>query len=286
VTSLEVVASGVLTLLQDRGRTGVGHLGVGCSGAADPASYALANRLVGNRVGAACLEATLGGLAFRLDATSLVAVTGAPLEVTVGRRTHAVASSFYVRSGEQLRLGWPTSGLRTYVAVRGGILGQSVLGSVAWDTLAQLGTPPLLAGDALQVGDAVQAVPSVAMAPLANPAQHIVELPLVLGPRHDWFTDEALRSLTRSCFTVTSDTDRVGARLDGPTLARCRHDELASEGVVTGAVQVPTVGRPTLMLADHPVTGGYPVIGVVPARSLGRASQVAPGQLVRFHTVG
>jgi biotin-dependent carboxylase-like uncharacterized protein len=282
MTTLTVEAVGPLAVLEDRGRTGLAHLGVGRSGAADRASYDLANRLVGNRPGAACIETTLGQLALRPDATVLVAVTGAPLEIRCGDRSQAINGSFRVTAGETVALGAPTAGLRTYVAVRGGIDGEPVLGSLSWDTMAQLGTPPLRPGDELRVGDAALEEPATDLAPVAPLASGPIELPLLLGPRDDWFTDEAVDRLAHHEFTVTPDTDRVGARLAGPELPRRRPGELASEGVVLGALQVPTSGRPTLFLADHPVTGGYPVIGVVPLAAVDRAAQAAPGQSVRF----
>jgi biotin-dependent carboxylase-like uncharacterized protein len=282
MTTLTVEAVGPLALVEDRGRAGLAHLGVGRSGAADRASYDLANRLVGNRPGAACIETTLGRLVVRADATLLVAVTGAPLAVRCGDRAQATNASFRVSAGETLTLGVPTAGLRSYVAVRGGIDGEPVLGSLSWDTMAQLGTPPLQPGDELRVGDAALEEPATDLAPVAPMGAGPIELPLLLGPRDDWFTDEALDRLARHEFTVTPDTDRVGARLDGPELPRRRSGELASEGVVLGALQVPTSGRPTLFLADHPVTGGYPVIGVVPLSAVDRAAQATPGQSVRF----
>jgi biotin-dependent carboxylase-like uncharacterized protein len=282
MTTLTVEAVGPLALLEDRGRSGLAHLGVGRSGAADRASYDLANRLVGNRPGAACIEATLGQLAIRADATLLVAVTGAPVEVRCGDRSRAINASFRVPAGETLTLGVPTAGLRSYVAVRGGIDGEPVLGSLSWDTMAQLGTPPLQPGDVLPVGDAAVEEPATDLAPVAPMGSGPIELPLLLGPRDDWFTEEAIDRLAGQEFTVTPDTDRVGARLEGPELPRRRSGELASEGVVLGALQVPTSGRPTLFLADHPVTGGYPVIGVVPLSAVDRAAQAAPGQSIRF----
>ena len=284
MTRLTVESVGVLALLEDRGRSGLAHLGVGRSGAADRASCDLANRLVGNRPGAACIEVTLGRLAFRVDATVLVAVTGAPVVIRCGGRSQAANASFPARAGDTVTLGPPSAGLRTYVAVRGGIAGEEVLGSMSWDTMAQLGTPPLRAGDVLQVGDAAADWPATDLAPVGAIGPGPLELPLLLGPRDDWFTDDALDRLASHEFTVTPDADRVGIRLDGPDLPRLRSGELASEGVVLGALQVPTQGRPTLFLADRPVTGGYPVIGVVPQSGVNRAAQAAPGTRIRFKT--
>lgn len=276
---------GVLALLQDRGRTGFAHLGVGRSGAADRSSYDLANRLVGNRPGAACIEATLGRISFRVDATMLIAVTGAPVAIRCGTRAQAVNTSFRARAGDIVTLSPPTAGLRTYIAVRGGISGEAVLGSVSWDTMAHLGTPPLRAGAVLQVAGAAAEWPATDLAPVAAMAAGSLQLPLLLGPRDDWFTDAALDLLAGHDFTVSSDADRVGIRLDGPQLPRLRGGELASEGVVLGALQVPTRGRPTLFLADRPVTGGYPVIGVVPKSGVDRAAQALPGMRVRFKPI-
>jgi biotin-dependent carboxylase-like uncharacterized protein len=280
--TLTVHAVGAMALLEDRGRAGLAHLGLGHSGAADRTSHDLANRLAGNKPDAACIEATLGMLEVRVDKPVLMAVTGAALEIRCGLRLQAVNTSFWVPPNTTVRLGRPTAGLRSYLAVRGGLRGANVLGSVSWDTMAKLGTPPLQPGDVLQVADAASEPPATDLAPLAMIGSGRLELPLILGPRDDWFDDTAIARLAHHDFTVTPETDRVGARLQGPELPRRRSGELPSEGVVLGALQVPTSGRPTLFLADHPVTGGYPVIGCVPQPWVDKASQAAPGQLIRF----
>jgi biotin-dependent carboxylase-like uncharacterized protein len=280
--TLTVCAVGAIALLEDRGRAGLAHLGLGNSGAADRTSHDLANRLVGNDPDAACIEATLGMLEVRVDEPVLMAVTGAPLEIRCGARMQAINTSFWVPPNTAVRLGRPTAGLRSYLAVRGGLRGEEVLGSVSWDTMAKLGTPPLQPGDVLQRADAAAEPPATDMAPVAMVSSDRLELPLILGPRDEWFEDTAIARLAEHDFTVTPETDRVGARLQGPELPRRRSGELPSEGVVLGALQIPTSGRPTLFLADHPVTGGYPVIGCVPQPWVDRASQAAPGQLVRF----
>ena len=224
MTRLTVESVGVLALLEDHGRSGLAHLGVGRSGAADRASYDLANRLVGNRPGAACIEVTLGRLAFTVDATVSVAVTGAPVAIRCGNRAHAVNASFRARAGDTVTLAAPTAGLRTYVAVRGGISGQEVLGSVSWDTMAQLGTPPLRAGDVLQVSHAMTDWPATDVAPVATIGTGPLELPLLLGPRDDWFTDEALDRLAnrRVHRELRRQSRRHQTRRPGPTAAPLR----------------------------------------------------------------
>jgi biotin-dependent carboxylase-like uncharacterized protein len=277
MSRLTVESVGVLALLEDRGRHGLAHLGVGQSGAADRTSYELANRLVGNVPGTPCLEVTLGRMSFTVDAPTLVAVTGAPVTVSCGGRAHGMNAAFTAPAGRRITLGAPTAGLRTYVAVRGGLLGQDVLGSMSWDTMARLGTPPLRPGDVLTLGSAAADWPALDFAPVAAWGTEPLVLPLRLGP---------LDRLGSAEFTVTSDADRVGIRLAGPELPRRRSGELGSEGVVHGALQVPAKGRPTLFLADRPVTGGYPVIGVVPEAAIHRAAQAVPGTCVRFAITG
>ncbi|NMO89877.1 biotin-dependent carboxyltransferase family protein [Actinomycetospora sp. TBRC 11914] len=287
---LTVTAPGPLCTVQDvTGRPGRADLGVGVSGAADRAALRRANRLVGNDEAAAGLEVTFGGLGFRVTTTSVVALTGAPVPVTVGERPGDLHRAVVVPAGAEVRLGTPPSGLRTYVAVRGGLAVDPVLGSRATDTVAGLGPPVLGAGAELPVGVPPSSpVPSVDVAPEAGLAGEVV-LGVVPGPRDDWFTDAALATFLRTAWTVTEDANRVGFRLDGPELARTAEREgaeLPSEGVIRGSVQVPPSGRPTVFLADHPVTGGYPVIGVVLDADTDRAGQARPGSTVRFRRVG
>ncbi|HEY2225591.1 biotin-dependent carboxyltransferase family protein [Actinomycetospora sp.] len=285
--SLTVTATGPLTTVQDPdGRPGRADLGVGVSGAADRAALRLANRLVGNDEAAAGLEVTLGGLAFRVATTTLVAVTGAPSPVRIGGCPGDLHRAVVVPAGAEVRLGTPPCGLRSYVAVRGGIAVDPVLGSRATDTVAGLGPPVVGTGHELPLGPPpASPVPAVDVAPgIAG----VAALRVVMGPRHDWFADEAVTAFLRTAWTVTDDANRVGFRLDGPELERVpelRGAELPSEGVIRGSVQVPPSGRPTVFLADHPVTGGYPVIGVVLDVDTDRAGQLRPGSAVRFRRV-
>lgn len=289
-TAIEVVRPGPLATVQDLGRPGLGHLGVPHAGAADAASLRLANRLVGNPEDAAGLELTLGRAVFRFRGEAWVAVTGAPAKITVSAEPGGEAlevphgSAFRVATGAQVQVGAPAAGLRSYVAVRGGIDVPSVLGSRSADLRSGLGPPPLRPGDLLPVGLPGEPQPGgpPGPAPVMPVAGQASEVSVVPGPRDDWFVPGALDVLCGADYAVTPASDRTGLRLAGPALARARDDELPSEGVVTGALQVPPGGQPILLLADRPVTGGYPVIAVVAAADIGLAAQLRPGGRLRF----
>jgi biotin-dependent carboxylase-like uncharacterized protein len=274
--ALTVLATGPLTTVQDDGRPGQAALGIGRSGACDRAAAALANRLVGNPVDAALLEVTFGGLALRAETDLLVVTTGARCPGA----PHAAPT--LLRRGQELRLGPPVSGLRTYLAVRGGIAVPPVLGSRATDVLAGLGPAVVATGDVLPVGEPTAPQPGVDLAPVADPPAGEVTVAVLPGPRADWFGEAGWAELTGQAWTVTSDSNRVGLRLDGVPLDRLRDGELPSEGMLRGALQVPPSGTPVLFLADHPVTGGYPVIGYVVDADVDRCAQLQPGQTLRF----
>jgi len=281
---LTVLATGPLTTVQDRGRPGYAGIGVPRSGAADAPAADLANRLVGNDSAAATLEITAGGLRVRAERTVLVVVTGAPAAVTVDGRAASFGAPLTLRPGSELALGMPAVGLRSYLAVRGGIDVPPVLGSRSTDTLSGLGPAPLAAGDRLTVGSMRAEEPFVDVAPVRGPSS-APRLRVLPGPRRDWLDPAAWTALTTHEWAVTADSNRVGLRLAGPRLDRAREDELPSEGLVPGAVQVPPDGAPVLFLADHPVTGGYPVLAVVLAADLPAAAQLRPGDTLTFRAI-
>lgn len=286
-SELVILAPGPLTTVQDLGRPGLAALGVGASGAADRGSLRLANRLVGNAEGAAALELTLGGLRVRVAGAAIVALTGAPCPVTVGGRSMGMNGPIAVRPGEVIAVGAPAEGVRTYLAVRGGVAVPPVLGARSTDTLSGLGPEPVRAGSVLPIGTETTGFPVVDQAPVRRPAGGAGDagdavLRVVPGPRADWFDPDALRTLGADPYLVTAESNRIGVRLDGPELRRTETAELPPEGMVRGALQVPPSGRPVLLLADHPVTGGYPVIGVVADEDVDRAGQLRPGDRVRF----
>lgn len=275
--ALLVVEPGLLTTVQDQGRPGLAALGVPHSGACDRRAHRLANRLVGNDENAAVLEVTLGGLVARAERDLLVVTTGARC---AGAWTHNAPT--VLPAGTELRLGPPVSGLRTYLAVRGGIATEPVLGSRSTDLLSGIGPAPLRPGDSLPVGVPAMPVPDVAVAPVADPVGGELTVRITPGPRRDWFDSAAWELLTAQPWTVSNDSNRIGLRLRGRALRRLRSAELPSEGLVRGALQVPPSGEPVLFLADHPVTGGYPVIGYVEDGDVDACGQLRPGQRVRL----
>lgn len=277
---LEVVAVGALALVEDLGRPGHGASGVGRSGAADRAALRLANRIVANPEDAAGVEVVFGGFAVRATAPVTVALTGAPAPVDVDGTAVGHHALVELVAGQVLRLGVPPTGLRTYLAVRGGIDVPAVLGSRSTDTMSGLGPDRLAEGDVLPVGPEPEELPLVDVAPVPAPPGGVVTLRAVLGPRAGHVDDP--EALARTEWVVSSRSDRIGMRLDGEPLRRGDDAELPSEGMVRGAVQVPPGGQPVVFLADHPVTGGYPVVATVCDADVDRAAQLRPGQGVRF----
>ncbi len=278
---VEVVDPGARTTIQDLGRPGFAHLGIPPSGAADQASCTLANRLVGNAEGAPVLETTLRGPVLRFAAPVTVALAGADVEALADGRPMAMRAPFRIRQGGELHVGIATRGLRTYIAIRGGIDAPLVFGSASSDQLTGLGPPQLRAGDTLDLGRHALASPAVDVAPVVALTSETT-LHVVPGPREDWFAPDAVTALLSRAFIVGGQVDRIGARLRGPTLMHRTAEELRSEGVVRGAIQVPPSGDPILLLADHPTTGGYPVIAVLVEADQSRAGQLRPGDTVRF----
>jgi biotin-dependent carboxylase-like uncharacterized protein len=274
----EVLAAPGLVTVQDLGRVGLAHLGVPRAGPLDRPAAALAGRLVGNDAGAAVLEVTLGGITLRAGAGRWVAVTGAPCPVAVDGAARGHIRAEWVPVGAELRLGPAVSGVRSYLAVGGGWAPDPVLGSRSTDTLAWVGPPRVVGGARLPVG-AVVGPPAAVDVP---PRERSGPLRVDPGPRLDRFAAGTLARLCATSYVVGAASDRVGLRLVGDPLERVDERELASEGMVLGAVQVPPDGRPVVLLADHPATGGYPVVAVVRPDDLAQVAQLRPGDAVSF----
>ena len=280
---LRVLEPGLLATIQDLGRPGAAALGVAPSGALDRGSARTANRLVGNPEGAAVVEVTMGGFRAVARRDLWFAVTGAWGPVRLAGHEIDPYEAHAWPAGAELHLDWFAHGARACLAVRGGFGAPRVLGSSATDVLAGLGPARLAAGDELEIAhDDHDPIPVADLAPWGAPHDDELEIELAPGPRADWFAASAQRALFEAVWTVTNDADRVGMRLDGPQLERVRDDELPSEGMVPGALQVPPSGRPTILLADGPVTGGYPVIAVATDAALDLLAQARPGTRIRF----
>jgi biotin-dependent carboxylase-like uncharacterized protein len=283
VPTLEILRTGPLAVVEDLGRPGLAHLGVGRSGAADRRSHTLANRLVANPDDRATIEVTFGGFAARVRGGDVdIAVTGADTNPNVDGKLFGTNSIHHVRNGQVISLGTPRAGLRTYLAVRGGVCVTPVLGSRSYDVMSSIGPSPLQAGDVLPVGERTHDYPELDQAPVAAIAEHLVELLVVPGPRDNWLADPD--ALVHTVWMASNRSDRVGMRLEGrPLQHRWPDRQLPSEGATRGAIQVPPNGLPVILGPDHPVTGGYPVVGVVADEDIDRAAQVRPGQYVQLH---
>lgn len=272
--------AGLGSSLQDHGRPGNGHLGVGPSGAFDRDALRQVNTLLGHAPGAAAIE-TYGGLTLLAGAPHVIAVTGAVGPAMLDGRPVPHGRAVPVAAGQRLTLGPATTGLRVYFGVSGGFAARAELGSSSSDTLSGLGPPPLAAGQTLQTG-AGCTIPAIDdIPPLIRSGG--VDVDVVLGPRDDWFTAASVRLLLETAWTLSAASDRIGLRLDGPVLDRSVLAELPSEPLVRGSVQVTAAGQPVVFGPDHPVTGGYPVIAVVVDSHTDRLAQVRPGDVVRLH---
>lgn len=285
MSALTVLTAGPLTTVQDLGRPGYAALGVSGSGALDRRALMLGNRLVGNAEGAAGLEIPVGPFSGVADRDAWIAVTGAWGPVSVGGRAVDPNHPVFVAAGDVVEIGPASSGLRYYLAVSGGWDVPYVLGSRSTDLLSGIGPAPVRDGDVIPIGSPhTEAIPALDVAPWSPPDPGPVTVPLSVGPRADWFAPAALERLFTATWTLGSASNRVGARLEGQPLERSAdaRGELPSEGMVAGALQVPPSGLPTVLLADHPTTGGYPVIAVVASGALDVFAQLRPGQQLTF----
>ena len=295
---LEVLEPGLLTTVQDAGRSGWARYGVPPSGPLDTAAFIAANALVGNPPDAAALEITLSGPTLRVERECLIAVCGATFDLWVGGLPVPMWHAVYVRAGRIITFGARCSGARAYLAISGGIALPPFLGSQATYLPGGFGG---MEGRALRARDRL---------PLGNPAARDVVrgagrvwpedrrppytqqpvLRVVLGPQDDYFAAEGVATFLNSAYRLTPEADRMGARLQGPPITHRGPTGIVSDGVVTGSVQIPPDGQPIVMLADHQTTGGYPKIATVLRADLPLLAQCLLGEgaascVVRFAAV-
>lgn len=279
---------------QDRGRLFQSSQGLSPSGALDQKAMENANRLVGNSLEQPVLEFTYGNARIKALQPSVIAFTGANLPITI---TSAKGTVFVfekntplaIDEGDEIILGRPFIGFRSYMALRGGFKVESVLKSASFDSLSNLGPKPLSAGDKIFIANDSPLQP--VLLSLGDPyflpkAGDKVVLDVVMGPRTDWFTDHSIEMFLEKPWQVTAASNRIGIRLQSDAhLERSRSDELPSEGTVTGAIEVPANGEPVLFLRDRPVTGGYPVIANLVEDQIDLAAQVPIGAFIKFRAV-
>ncbi len=303
---IEVQAPGLFTTLQDLGREGYGPLGVSTSGAADPISLRLGNRLVGNAEGAAGLEMTLLGGTFVFPEGASVALSGADFGATLDGKPVELWTSFEVKPGQVLRLGPTRSGARCYLCVRGGIEVKLFLGSASTHVLSGLGGHEgraLRKGDVLNIGAAdtdgqkrtgknacsTKGAGASCKRRLAGRALELLTprktLRVTPGPQSEWFPEAAQKILYESTYRVAEESNRMGIRLEGTAIPVPSGGEMISEGVALGAIQVPEGGRPIILFVEQQTTGGYPKIANVISADFHSLGQLRPRDEIRFEPV-
>ena len=295
--SIEVIKPGLLSSLQDAGRHGHASLGLGRAGAMDLPAWRLANALVGNVHHEAALEITLAGPTLRFRCDAVIALTGAIVDARADGEPLPPWTACFLPAGTVLRMGGMRHGCRSYLAVRGGFDVAPVLGSRSTDLHARVGP---LEGRGLQAGDELPMATTDAAPWIRSRTLHALRwgldpqpwlddakapLALLRGHHHEAMDEASQRALFSQRFMLSKDSNRTGARLDGSPLALRQPLELISEATVPGTVQLPPSGQPIALLAEAPVTGGYPRIGQVAAVDLPRLAQRRPGDTVSFREV-
>ncbi len=291
-----ILRAGVLTTVQDLGRTGCRQVGVSLGGALDVFALRVANLLVGNEESAAGLEITLGGLQLRFADERIVAWCGGEFDVRVGSTALPAGHAAVINAGEELKFNHPKIGCRCWLAISGGIDVPTVLGSRSTDLRASFGGfegRALRDGDELPLGGQPRSAPAAterisswsapepwSQTASANPILHVIR-----GNDWDRFDDVMTQRFTSEAFAVSPDSNRMGVRFDGPELRRDNDVDLISEAVAPGTIQVPSSGKPILLLGDCQTIGGYPKIAHVITVDLGIAAQLRAGDHARFSEV-
>ncbi|HEY1260280.1 MAG TPA: biotin-dependent carboxyltransferase family protein [Stellaceae bacterium] len=287
---LRVLSPGLCTNVQDLGRFGWQALGVPVSGALDGAALRLANALVGNPLGMPVLEILWSGPTFEIVADRVrLALAGAGADLSVGGSATVPAwQSCVLTRGEMFRITLGRQSASACLAIEGGVAVPPVLGSASTYLRAGLGG---FEGRALRRGDIVPiaienpAERAESRLPAPPPADTDQPIRVVLGPQQEYFTDDAVATLLEAEFRISQSADRMGMRLDGPTLHHRLGWDIVSDAIATGAIQVPGSGQPILLLADHQTTGGYPKIATVISADLPVVGRRRPGDRIRFTAV-
>jgi antagonist of KipI len=285
---IRIVTPGLLTTVQDLGRWGFQSFGVSVAGPMDPRAHRIANAQVGNSSSAATLEVTLAGPEIEFEDDRQVAVVGATFDLLLDGRPTSADSTVQVSRGSRLKFGQRRRGARAYLGISGGIAVPQQLGSRATHRLSHVGGHEgraMVPGDRLPLGEpgvAVHSAPRRGRMPdLTIPHGHAT-VRVLPGPQQERFVAQALEVLQSVPYRLTSDSDRMGYRLNGPVLARTTDAEMISDATPLGVLQVPPSGQPVLLMADRQTTGGYPKIATVISADIGLAGQLGPGDTIAF----
>ena len=281
---------GLLTTIQDEGRFGYGQFGVTPSGPMDAESFQIANLLVGNLPGEGALEATVLGPAFHTTQDSIIAITGADMSPTMNGSPIPMNRAIAVPAGSKVKLQTAKNGSRTYIAFSGGFDTAPVMGSRATSLQCHIGGlegRKLEKGDVLPLREAADIPPNLSNRSVVH---HIRRKPeniirVILGPQDDCFTKEGLDTFLGTPYTVSKEFDRMGCRLEGKPIQHKTDGNIISDGIVNGAIQVPTTGQPIIMLAERQATGGYTKIATVITADIPVIGQCIPGDIIRFEAV-
>lgn len=279
---------GVLTTIQDEGRYGYEQFGMSPAGPMDGTAFRTANLLVGNPEGESALEATVLGPTLRFDQDNVVAVTGADMAPILNGRPCPMYQAVAVKAGDRLALGAAKTGCRAYIAFAGGLDVPQVMGSRATALQNKVGGfqgRKLAKGDSLGFRAPNPALLLPRTAPVPAHVGREVVIRVILGPQDDAFTEEGVRTFLSQPYAVSKDFDRMGCRLEGPVIRHKTDGNIISDGMVTGAIQVPTSGQPIIMLAERQTVGGYTKIATVISADLPLVGQRKTGDVIRFQAV-
>lgn len=291
MTTMTVRSSGPLSTVQDAGRFGYMSTGFSPGGAMDSYSMRIANLLVGNRPEEGVIEMTMMGMTVTFDGDAVLALTGADMQPFLNEEeeTLPMYTAFQVHKGDVLKMGTAMSGMRSYLAVSGGFKLPFVMGSLSTNLKCGLGGfegRKLKAGDVLPLRETIT-LPLVGSRKTQpeNNYRRDITVRVVLGPQDDYFTDKGIETFLGTAYTVSGQSDRMGVRLEGAKIENKNGVDIISDGIATGAVQIPASGTPIIMMADRQTTGGYAKIATVISADLKKMAQAAPGTTVRFEAV-
>lgn len=288
--SIKVITPGMLSTIQDGGRKGFAAMGFNASGVMDVRSYHIANALVGNFTDEAVIEMTYLGGSFKFLESNYIAITGADMSPKLDGVPVEMYTTVFVKQDETLTFSAAESGMRAYIAVRGGIDVPVIMGSRSTNLKCKLGGldgRPLKAGDIIPCRDVYDEFHKhlIHSAPKEDFGSDEITVRVLLGPQDVYFTDHGIKTFLNSTYTVTNESDRMGCKLSGEKIEYKNTVDIISDGIVFGSIQIPRTGNPIIMLADRQTTGGYAKIATVISVDLPLLAQARPGTKVRFELI-